>query len=125
MITSPERIYSDFQKNFISRSKAISTLMDQIEKFEGIEGRKSALKILRRFDPKSDEIFNNLENLLVSDCNENIKYLVVEILQSIFPNKALKPLIWSLEHQNSFRCYKSLLLSLQKICDDDTKFYLK
>ena len=101
MALNPKKIYNEFRKNVIDKESAIDSLIYLIENSDSIEIRISSIKTLLKIDSKDDKTFSILENLLISDSNEEIRILAANNLDVIFQEKALAPLQWALEHEKS------------------------
>ena len=98
MALTPKKIYEDLKKKHIDKLTAADLLIDLIEADLSIETRLECIKILKKIDIKHKKIFSILENLLISDSNEEIRTLAANALKVLFQEKALSPLKWALEH---------------------------
>ncbi len=101
MALNPKKIYSDFRKSVIDKESAVDSLIYLIENADSIETRLGSIKTLLKIDSKNDKSFSILENLLISDSNEEMRILAANNLDVLFQEKALAPLQWALEHEKS------------------------
>ena len=101
MALNPKKIYNEFRKKVIDKESAIDSLIYLIENADSTETRLESIKTLLKIDSKNDKTFSILENLLISDSNEEIRILAANNLDVIFQEKALAPLQWALEHEKS------------------------
>jgi Leucine-rich repeat (LRR) protein len=101
MALNPKKIYNEFRKSVIDKESAVDSLIYLIENADSIETRLMSIKILLKISSKNDKTFSILENLLISDSNEEIRILAANNLNILFQEKALAPLQWALEHEKS------------------------
>lgn len=124
MTVKPSKIYHSIQRGVINKFKAAELLEDIIENVDDDEVRKDCLVILNKFDFKNKKLFKILENLLISDLNEDIRYTAAKIIKNKFIDKALTPFIWSLQNESSFNILRSIILSFKNIADDRIKLFI-
>ena len=124
MTVKPSKIYHDIQKGVINKFNAADLLEDIIENVDDDELRKECLLILNKLEFKNKKLFKILENLLISDLNEDIRYTAAIIIKDKFISKALTPFIWSLQNESSFNILKSIILSFKNIADDRIKLFI-
>jgi len=100
---SPQEIFDRREEHGLENS--VEMLTDIIETDKDNDNRKSAIKFLGgiiKFIPKlNNECFITLENILISELNIEIKCEAAEALGKLKNNKALKPLIWTLEQKSA------------------------
>ena len=101
MALNPKKIYNEFKKNVIDKESAVDSLIYLIENAISDETRLASIKTLMKIGSKDDKTFSILENLLISDSNEEIRILAANNLDVLFQKKALAPLQWALEHEKS------------------------
>ena len=89
MALNPKKIYEDFGKNLISKESAVDSLIYLIENADSDVTRLKSIKILQKIGSKSDKTFSILENLLISDSNEEIRLLAANNLDILFQERAL------------------------------------
>ena len=101
MALNPKKIYNEFKKKVIDKESAVDSLIYLIENAESDETRLKCIKTLQKISSKNDKTFSILENLLISDSNEEIRILAANNLDVLFQEKALAPLQWTLEYEKS------------------------
>jgi HEAT repeat protein len=99
MALNPKKIYNEFKKKVIDKESAVDSLIYLIENAESDETRLKCIKTLQKISSKNDKTFSILENLLISDSNEEIRILAANNLDVLFQEKALAPLQWTLEYE--------------------------
>ena len=114
MTISPIKIYEDFRYNKISKHDAVDFLILLIENSQEIRIRISALDLINKIELYSNNLFGFIENLFISDLNEDIRYLALQIIMKKFKDHALRPLLWALQHEPSHRILLSILLCLKQ-----------
>ena len=101
MALNPKKIYNEFRKNVIDEESAIDSLIYLIENADSVGTRLECIQTLQKIGIKNDKTFSILENLLISDSNEEIRILAANIINVLFQEKALVPLQWALEHEKA------------------------
>ena len=76
------------------------------------------IDILNKIDFKHNKVFKILENLLISDTNENIRYSAAKVIKTKFLNKAYIPFLWALRHESSYKCLITIVKSFEEIIDE-------
>jgi hypothetical protein len=124
MILSPNKIYERFRNAAIDESKTVDSLITLIETIDNDEIRKKSIKILNKIDISNNKIFKLLENIFLSDPNEDLRYAAARVIKKKFLNKALSPFLWGLKFESSYNCLVCIINSLEKIHDDKIKAVL-
>ncbi len=124
MMITPEIIYENIINNNITKPDAINQLNALIENIDDYNTRRDSIQLFNKIDCKSQEMFEILENLLISDCNENIRNIAAILIKEKFPNKGLNPLLWALQHECNYTCLINILLILADINDYAVKSIL-
>ena len=114
MSLTPEIIRERTVKGEINSSKATELLTTLIDYSEDDSLRLKSLLTLQRLKLKNKHIYHLLENLLISDENEEIRSFAGEILILSFSEVELKPILWAIENESSYSCLSSLIKSLGK-----------
>ncbi|MFX1493690.1 MAG: leucine-rich repeat domain-containing protein [Promethearchaeota archaeon] len=117
MNLQPSLIYSDYRGQNIGKSKAVDLLIVIIENIENDDIRKECIDILNKIDIKQNRVFKILENILISDSNENLRYAATKVIKNKFREKALKPFLWALQHESCYNCLLTILKSLEEFSD--------
>ena len=114
MSLTPEIIRERTVKGDISRDVALDLLFTLIDHSEDDSLRLQYLSTLQKLELKNKHIYHLLENLLISDENEDIRSFAGKILISNFSEIELEPIMWAVENESSYSCLSSLLESLGK-----------
>ncbi|MFX0070816.1 MAG: hypothetical protein ACFFAO_06975 [Candidatus Hermodarchaeota archaeon] len=121
MYRSPEDIYSNFINKKISKKEALSQLMRLVESVSDFKIKVKSIEIIVKFEDKSKNLFNFLENYLISDENEFIRATAAKTIAFCFPKKAVKPLKWAKRHETS----PLVLKTLEDLFKDFEEIYFK
>jgi len=121
MALSPKKIYEDLKRNSIDKSAAVDLLIFLIGNDNSLEIRLESIRTLQKIKVSNEKVFSVLEDLLVSDSNEEIRELAANSLKELFQEKALSPLKWALEHENSLQVLMSIIKNIKKINNHNTK----
>ncbi|TFG18750.1 MAG: hypothetical protein EU529_17100, partial [Promethearchaeota archaeon] len=121
MALTPKKIYEDLKKKDIDKLTAADLLIDLIEADLSIDIRLESIKTLKKIDIKHKKIFSILENLLISDSNEEIRTLAANALKVLFQEKALSPLKWALEHEKSWQFLLTLTSIISEFDNQEAK----
>ncbi|MHA2129168.1 MAG: HEAT repeat domain-containing protein, partial [Promethearchaeota archaeon] len=82
MDLTPNEIYENFRRNDVDISKTIDLLISLIENIEDDTVRYECIEILNKLDFKQQKVFKILENILVSDKNENLRYSAAKVIKT-------------------------------------------
>lgn len=121
MALSPKKIYEDLKRNTIDKSSAVDLLIFLIGNDSSFEIRLESIKTLQKIKVSNERVFSVLEDLLVSDFSEEVRELAAYSLKELFQEKALSPLKWALEHENSFQVLMSIISIIKKINTHNAK----
>ncbi|MFX1375827.1 MAG: hypothetical protein ACFFA0_08450 [Promethearchaeota archaeon] len=124
MSFNPGKIREEFENNRIDKSTALELLTASIENCNNDEIRLEAIKNLMKLAPFNDKTFKILENLLISDENEKIRYLALKYIGDKFFAKAFYPLKWAFSHEEDYRCLIETIKLLGKLNNKQTKMVL-
>jgi len=121
MSLTPEKIYREFTNNEIDKDSAITLLISLVENVDNLDVRLDSIKTIQKLGFKSQRFFDLLENLLISDDNQDIRILAAWTLAKIFKNKSLKPLNWALNNETSMKYFLEITSIFTKINSEDAK----
>jgi len=121
MALNPKKIYEDLKRKDINSLAAVDSLIFLIGNNENVEIRQESIKILRRIGIKNDKVFSVLEDLLVSDPNQEIRELAADSLKVLFQEKAFSPLKWTLDHESSWQFLLLIVSIIQEINNQKAK----
>jgi len=124
MVKTPKEVYHDFKKKDIDKLTAVDLLIYLLENANTDDTRIECLKILQKIGSKNQKIFSTLENLLISDSNEEIRILAADTLKILFRDQVLIPLRWALKHEKSWQFLMDIILTITEINDDNAKSIL-
>ena len=115
-ILTPNKIYKDFKGNKLRKNQASELLISLIEDTHQNDHKTQiqCLKLLGLVASKEEDVFNFLENLLISDLNEQIRGIAASIIINNFPNSARKPIMWALKHEKSTISLALIINTLEK-----------
>ncbi len=108
MSLTPEIIQAWSINGEINKQDALDLLTVLIENSENDSLRLKSLNALQELNFRSEDLYNLLEHLLISDENEEIRSLAGKILILSFSEKKLKPIMWAIENETSYSCLSSL-----------------
>ena len=126
-LLSPNKIYKDFKNKKLDKNQALSlliSLIDDIHEYDD-KTRIMGIKFLELMKTKDEKIFNFLENLLISDLNEQIRGQAAHTLIFNFPEKAIKPIIWALKYDTADSCLIQIIKAIEKFSNKKLKSVLK
>ncbi len=118
------KIYEDFRNNRINKSTAFDLLTSLIENSENENVRLEAIISLEKIGLKNNNLFNFLENLLISDSNSLIRNAAIKFLKHLFLEKAINPLKWAINHETDYECLVTIIQSLEEINSFESKSIL-
>ncbi|MFX0028719.1 MAG: leucine-rich repeat protein [Candidatus Hermodarchaeota archaeon] len=123
----PKEIYKNFKQKNLDKSKASELLISVIENPIELDTRTriSSLKFLGLIGSKEENVYFFLENLLISDLDEVVRGNAASIIIRNFPNKALEPIKWALNHEKSESSIILIIKELEKTNNPELKTLLK
>ncbi len=124
MVLTPEEIFEELKKNRINKFTAYDLLTSLVENSKSENIRVESIKSLEKIGLYNNKIFIILENLLISDSNKKIRKAAAEFLKNKFLEKALKPFKWAIKHEDDYECLMTIIQTLKKINNDESKLIL-
>jgi Leucine-rich repeat (LRR) protein len=124
MTSIPQKILYNYQNNKLDREKTISRLIDFIEKSLDLSSRIESINILRNLGFKDNRLFIFFENLMISDLNDTIRTLSVQIIKENYLEKAFEPMCWAYKHEKSIKCLLYIISTLGEMGDPLVHQYL-
>ena len=118
MVLEPNKIYEDFRSKNLDKAITIESLINLIENIDDDVVRKESIDILNKIDFKHKNIFKILENILISDSNEDLRHAAAKVIKTKFLNKAIIPFLWVLQHESSYNFLITIIKSLEDLSDD-------
>ena len=119
MEKAPLDILDKFLNKSIDKESLLDQLLTIIESGISVNLRLSAINaidVIRKkgfnFGPKSENIFQIFENLLISDSSEQLRSASASFLSSNFAERTFNPMLWALYHENSPATLKIIIESL-------------
>lgn len=119
MEKAPLNLLNNFLNELIDKESFLQQLITLIENSNSLKMRLSGISALNTikkkgfsFEPKSTEIFQVFENLLISDSSEEIRSTAASFLETNFAEKAFNPMRWALHHESSPKTLEFIIESL-------------
>lgn len=97
---TPKEIYHKIVKKEIPKNGGVNILLSILNESEKT-ARVRAIEMLEKLLPNDPEIFCILENSLVSDKSELVRFAASKALLKIFPEQCDKPIKWAIKHEKS------------------------
>lgn len=111
---NPELIYDFYKNGKLDEKIASERLIAIIESELDEDKRVKSVEILGKISSEKHKNFKIMENLLVSDSNERVRYAATNIILDNFFNKGLKVIKWALRHEKYPKCLSIILKSMNK-----------
>ena len=124
MPLTPHAIYNDLKNNFIDKASAVELLISLIENAHDINTIVESIKILGTIKAENNHVFHLLENLLISDSHEKIRYISAKILYQNFLDRIFEPMKFAFYHEKSISCLLIIVDALGKINNHSSKSLL-
>ena len=119
----PKAIYKDYINNDLEKSFAVELLLTLIDNAENLETRIESVNILDKIHINDEKTFKFLEHLLVSELNEDVRFLTFKVLKNNYLSKSLTPISWALEHESSLKCLIIGVLTIAEIDSEASRSY--
>jgi hypothetical protein len=124
MDLTPKEIYRDLKNKNINQITAYNLLISLVENSENENIRLESILNLEKIGLISDNLYNFLENLLISDSNRRIRNAAAQFLENKFLEKAINPLKWAIKHETDYECLITISQTLEKINTPESKLIL-
>ncbi len=121
---TPKKICEEVKKKVISKHDAFALLISLIENSDNEDIRLDSLKRLEKIGLFNEILFNIIESMLISDSNAKIRNTSAKLIQKKFLDNALEPLKWALRHETDYKCLITIIQSLEKINNIESKLVL-
>ncbi len=109
-----EKIYDQYKKGLLGRDSAFQSLKWIIENDPSADVRVRCIKILSRLKIRGTEVYDFIENLVISDSNSYVRFVAVRIKLRDFPGLCSKPILWLLAQEQFPYILKLIYDSIQK-----------
>ncbi len=111
---NPELIYDSYKNGKLDEKVASERLIAIIESESDEDKRVRSVEILGKISSEQHKNFKIMENLLVSDSNERVRYAATNIILDDYVNKGVKVIKWALRHEKYPKCLSVILKSMNK-----------
>jgi Leucine-rich repeat (LRR) protein len=119
MSLTPRAIYKDLKKKNLNKNTAVSLLISLIENVDTLNIRIESIKVLEKisleFGLKDNYLFKLLENLFISDSNEEIRTTAANLIRDLYIERAILPMKWALINETSLNCLINIISTLKEI----------
>jgi len=116
---SSEKKIKTLDNNSIDKSYIVDQLILMVENNDDIKVRCNCLEALDHIDYKSDKLFSNLENILISDSEDEIRKKAAKIIGTKFITRGVDPLGFAILHEKKYDNLLNVLVILEKLKVDE------
>jgi len=116
---SSEKKIKTLDNNSIDKSYIVDQLILMVENIDDIKVRCNCLEALDHIDYKSDKLFSNLENILISDSEDEIRKKAAKIIGRKFITRGVDPLGFAILHEKKYDNLLNVLVILEKLKVDE------
>ena len=124
MNLSPKMIYKQYERSEINKFIAYDHLISFVENSENENIREEAIQILDILGIYDNNLFDILENILISDSNAKIRNIALKFLEKRFLTESITPLKWAINHENNYECLITIINSLKKVNSEESRLIL-
>ncbi len=121
MVFNPSKIFQDIKNNKLDIDFGIQLLISIIENSYKKELRFKSLKYLKLLKKNSHRVFKLLENLLISDCDAQIRSYCARYLREQFLKKAFSPMKWAIHYERDYYSQIEIIRTLAEIGTKESK----
>ena len=93
---TPAAILEDLSNGDLDKNSALELLMTIVDNSDQVQTRLECINIIPKLNLKSKNVYNFLENLLVSDHDDKIRIQSAKILIALYKEEAIRPIKWVL-----------------------------
>ena len=113
-----------YEKREFNKSTALYYLRSIVEHTEDITLKLDSIEIISIIKPETNDYFNFLEHILISDKNYQVRGLTAKVIIENFPKLAFEPIKWILEREESDLCVELIRNAIIKSADAQLKSLL-
>ncbi|MFX1379790.1 MAG: HEAT repeat domain-containing protein, partial [Promethearchaeota archaeon] len=113
----PRKIYENFISEKIGKIETVNLLLTLIENIDDDVIRNDCIDTINKLDFINVDVFKILEDILISEQNQRLRYSAAQVLKQKFIKKCLDPFIWTLQHETSYDVLITVIKSLKETND--------
>ncbi|MBD3215745.1 MAG: hypothetical protein GF311_24245 [Candidatus Lokiarchaeota archaeon] len=125
MKITPDQIYDRYIKKEQSKEITIQKLLSIIESSDKTSERINGLHVLGKLGLRNNQIYDTLENILISDENEKLRIESIKVISFLFEERAIKPLIWVFYHERRVNCLILIISILTQFDNSSVLEFMK
>ncbi|MFX1522910.1 MAG: leucine-rich repeat domain-containing protein [Promethearchaeota archaeon] len=114
MELKPSKVYENYRNRSLDELSIINLLITLIDNNEEDFIRKECIDVLNKIDCNDEEVFRILENIILSEGNEDLRSSAARVIGNKFLKRALNPFLWVLQYETSYECLITILRSFQE-----------
>ncbi|TXT62483.1 MAG: hypothetical protein BAJALOKI3v1_570021 [Promethearchaeota archaeon] len=103
-----ESLYRRLKSHEFSKTNALNSLYDFIERSGRESLRIDALNLISELKIKNEKVFSLLEKCLISDESSKVRKLAARSLILDYPEKCKKVILWAVENDSSPSVLKTI-----------------
>ncbi|MGV9172314.1 MAG: leucine-rich repeat domain-containing protein [Promethearchaeia archaeon] len=116
MNITPKKIYEEYLSDAMPLNDAVNRLIFFAQKSSNIKTRIKSINLLTEIGIKDEKVYEHMENLLISDNNEQVRNTAINALYRLFPDKSsYQPLKFSLFNEDSLEIKQNVYEKLVSI----------
>ncbi len=122
---TPEQIFNSYKNGAVNRTTALNYLRIFIENSDNGKIRRNAVSIFANIGGQSDEVFEYLEELLISDNYPIVRSTAADIIIQRYVDQGEKALEYVIKHEKSINCLITILESLEEKGTESTRTLIR
>jgi len=125
MDLNPNNLYQHYCNKIINKTTYLNSLLILIENSTEANSRIEAINQLKKLGVKSNNIYEIMENLLLSDSDAKVRNAAADHIGALFFEKSFRVLNWAIKHERSYECVITMINTLKKMLSNESKGLLK
>ncbi|TFF97936.1 MAG: leucine-rich repeat domain-containing protein [Promethearchaeota archaeon] len=119
---NPIEIYKKYKREDLNEDATLKVLISLLEHSHDSETRKQSLRMIKRIKTTNLDLYKTLENILISDENEELRASCAELIVNSFLEKGKRALKWAIQIETSPDFFARLIYILRQ---KDSEFLRK
>ena len=118
---NPDILYQRFCNKEIDKITLINSLLLLIEESTDEILRIAAINQLRRLGITSDHLFTVMENLIISDTNDQVRNAATRYISYLYSEKSYNIVNWAIQYEESYDCILTMIDTLKKMQSEESR----
>jgi len=112
-LSNNRKLSSDLLKENLNRIETVDLLISLLNHLDSWDRRNECIEILETLELRQERIFRTLESIMITDPDKKIRLKAANLIRKDYLDKAISPMDWALEHEDSYECLITVINTLK------------